>query len=841
MRYAEVAVNVAVNQTFHYHIPDELVEQIDAGHLVRVSFGTATQPGVVLAIHRKLPREIREIQTKPIQERLDERPVLNAAQIELVRWMSAEYLASPGACMALFLPPGIIGRSTRMVTLVNHDYAGETPVEREIIAKLRELAADGQASIEQRKLEKMLEAKTVATKLRELAAQGIVQISSMLSEPTTRKKTVRTVRRSIPPEEVIHALNEMKQRNAVKQLQVFGYIARHEFPLDVTEVYEATGANSADLRRLEQKALVHLAERIEYRDSLADRDYVPSGPLTLTDEQSAALVPIHEAISACRAAQFLLHGVTGSGKTEIYLQAMQQTLAIGRQAIFLVPEIALTPQTIRRVAERFPNQVAVVHGSLTPGERYDTWRRARRGEIAIIVGTRSALFTPLPDVGLIVLDEEHDPSYQQAPPIQPPYYHARLVAQKMSALQKAVVILGSATPATETTYQAREGRLHYLHLPDRILGHRKRVQAQAKRARVTPVYEPYSAAAMTTTLPPVEVIDMRDELRAGNTSMFSKALQEALTETLQRGEQAILFLNRRGKSTYVFCRDCGFVVECDRCDTPMTYHSHDEMMRCHRCAHQQEVLKVCPSCQSERIRYFGAGTQQVEGAFRKAFGNHIRTVRWDADTASKPDQHEALLAHFTKGEAQVMIGTQMIAKGLDLPLVTLVGVISADPGLALPDFRASERSFQLLTQVAGRAGRSILGGRVILQTYQPRHPAIVAAAQHDYAAYYASEIAFRHETGYPPYRRLGRVLVQHEHPIECEREVRAAAEQIQRVIEREGRTDTFLIGPAPCYFSRINRVYRWQVLVRSADPQGVLANVQQRPGWYIEIDPLDTL
>jgi primosomal protein N' (replication factor Y) (superfamily II helicase) len=341
-------------------------------------------------------------------------------------------------------------------------------------------------------------------------------------------------------------------------------------------------------------------------------------------------------------------------------------------------------------------------------------------------------------------------------------------------------------------------------------------------------------------LPPVSLVDMREELKQGNSSMFSRELHARLGEVLERGEQAILFLNRRGQSTYVFCRDCGYVAMCENCDMPLTYHRHDEALRCHHCNHQQPVPVACPECNSHRIRYFGAGTQQVEIELKTQFPD-ARLVRWDRDTAHKPDLHETILAKFASGAANVMVGTQMIAKGLDLPLVTLVGVISADPGLALPDFRANERAFQLLTQVAGRAGRGVLGGQVILQTYQPYHPSIKAAVNHDYDLFYEAEIESRRELGYPPFRRLGRVLVQNQHPIEAQRQIEEAANQLKRILAKEQLTDTHIIGPAPCFFSRIDKFYRWQLLIRSANPLTALVHLQTRPGWYIDIDPVDVL
>ena len=377
-------------------------------------------------------------------------------------------------------------------------------------------------------------------------------------------------------------------------------------------------------------------------------------------------------------------------------------------------------------------------------------------------------------------------------------------------------------------------------MPNRITGHRQRIEKQAKQRGVIPAYQPIEAEAMGIGLPPVQIIDMREELSNGNRGMFSRALQTALTGVIQRGEQAILFLNRRGQNSYVFCRDCGYRVDCKRCDMPMTYHRDGEAMRCHYCDNKAPVPTICPVCQSERIRYFGAGTQQVEQELYNTFPN-VTTVRWDRDTADKPEDHEMILAKFAGGKVDVMVGTQMIAKGLDVPLVTLVGVISADPGLALPDFRANERAFQLLTQVAGRAGRGVLGGQVILQTYNPQHPSILMASQHDYEGFYKQEIEARRELGYPPFRRLARVLVQQASAKEAQKQIEEAAAQIKMQIERKNLSDTSIIGPAPCFFSRIDKLYRWQLLVRSNEPLAALEALQLRQGWYLEIDPVDIL
>lgn len=654
---------------------------------------------------------------------------------------------------------------------------------------------------------------------------------------------------TLPRYEVEEKLIELRQ--AGKPLHILKMLAREAGPVDVSWVYAQTGANLNDLKRLEEEGLVILAEKEQWRDSLAGRTFVPASAPPLTPDQAAAWETIQAQIQRWgwgqargehSAGVFLLHGVTGSGKTELYLRAIELTVAQGRGALFLVPEIALTAQTLRRVAARFPNQVAVVHSGLSEGERYDTWRRAREGLIPIVVGARSALFTPLPDIGLVILDEEHDDSYKQSQSASgPPFYHARDVAEQMMRANKGVLLLGSATPDVETFYRSEKGTLTRLTLPTRIMGHRRRILEQAQETGVAPRYYPARAEdALAIDMPPVTVVDMRRELKAGNKSIFSRPLQEALKQTLDNGEQAILFLNRRGASTYVFCRDCGYVANCPRCDTPLIFHREGGSLRCHRCAYQSAPPRVCPTCGSDRIRYFGAGTQQIEAAMKTSFPE-ARLLRWDADTAGDPLTHELFLSRFASHESDVLIGTQMVAKGLDLPLVTLVGVISADTGLNMPDFRAGERSFQLLTQVAGRAGRGLLGGRVVLQTYQPEHYAVMAAAKHDFSGFYAQEIAYRRQMGYPPFRRLARIVLSDPGDDRARTEAENAAAFLRTRIQRLRAGEVDVIGPAPCFFSRVNRIYRWHVLLRAHDPAAVLRGIDIPKGWHLDLDPVDLL
>ncbi len=642
-------------------------------------------------------------------------------------------------------------------------------------------------------------------------------------------------------------------RRATTYLRVLDFLAREPEPVEVSWAYAETGCNLRHLKVLADAELIALGEQEVWRDPGAGRDPVPdTAPVLARDQERAWRViktGMLEREPGTPSPVYLLHGVTGSGKTEIYLRAIESALERGNRAIVMVPEIALTPQTVRRFAARFPGRVAVVHSRLTDGERYDTWRRIRQEMVDIVIGPRSALFAPLTRLEVIVLDEEHDEAYKQDPPVRPPYYHAREAAIHLAHLTGATLIMGSATPDLVTYHRARRGDFRLLELPQRIMGHRIRVASQAKRYQIAldeqSQYHPLPDGprdALTTTLPPVELIDMRQELRAGNRSIFSRALTSALTKTLQQGHQAILFLNRRGAATFVFCRDCGLVLKCARCDMPLTYHRSKRQLVCHHCGRTEPQPEHCPRCQGSRVKYFGLGTEGVEAQVHARFPR-ARTLRWDRDTTTGRGTHDLFLRQFIEGRADVLIGTQMIAKGLDLPLVTLVGVISADVSLGLPDFRTGERTFQVLTQVAGRAGRGLLGGRVLLQTFDPDHYAIRASAEHDYAGFYAEEMAFRARLGYPPYQRLARL--EYADPIldrgRQEAEQLARHLRVQAVEHKLSATE--IIGPTQPFFGRVSGRFRWQIVIRAPDPALLLRESLRPPpaGWQIDIDPVSLL
>jgi len=688
----------------------------------------------------------------------------------------------------------------------------------------------------------------------------------------------------------------LRLRRAETYGAILDLLAAEARAVPVGEIYARTGATINHLRRLADLDLVALKAAEVWRDSLADRDFAPAEPPELTldqarvwgrikvamiagededdwgedddagvDEPAAEIADGAEAHDADdrdaldpmdAATPFLLHGVTGSGKTEIYMRAIDFALERGQQAIVLVPEIALTPQTVRRFAARFPGRVAVLHSALGDGERYDTWRRARRGLFDIAIGPRSALFAPLPNLGVIIVDEEHDASYKQTPPVPPPYYHARDVAIALAALTGATVILGSATPDVVTYHRARSGRYQLLELPRRIMGHRQRIEGQAERLGVASHYRPLAGNgdgegrdvddflrlddALTIPLPPVQLVDMRQELRANNRSIFSRALDAAVTETLARGEQCILFLNRRGTSTFVNCRDCGHVMNCPRCGVPLTYHQSQLLLVCHQCGRREPNPTACPNCGSERIRYFGLGTEKL-AELVAARWPEARLTRWDRDTTTDEGSHEALLAGFIDRRADILVGTQMIAKGLDLPFVTLVGVISADIALGLPDYNTGERVFQVLAQVAGRAGRGLLGGRVIVQTYQPEHYAIRAAAEHDYPGFYIEEIRFRTQRALPPFRRMVRLLIADPVNDRAKKMAENMAHVLATTVRERALAATEILGPTPAFFTRLDGRYRWHIVVYSPDPHRLLDDLHIPPPWVVDIDPESTL
>jgi primosomal protein N' (replication factor Y) (superfamily II helicase) len=553
-------------------------------------------------------------------------------------------------------------------------------------------------------------------------------------------------------------------------------------PMLLQALLKTADVSASTVSSLEKKALVETYVEAIRRDPLAETLGVSSEEHTLTEAQSSVLAQIEEQMNSSAYSAFLLHGVTGSGKTEIYMRAMSKALSAGRSAMMLVPEIALTPVFSRRLRARFGDQVAIFHSSLQKGERFDEWTRVRNGEARVVIGTRSAVFAPVQNLGLIVVDEEHESSYRQQ---ESPYYNARDVAIVRAQKESATVVLGSATPSLESFHNARKGKYHFVTLPERV---NARPMAEAK------------------------IVDMRNVFaRHGKPRVFSDELLEAIRETRERGEQSIILLNRRGYSSFILCRSCGETVQCPNCDVTLTYHRSERVIVCHYCNHREAVPPVCPSCGKKYIYYVGEGTEQLEEMLKLLFPS-LRVARIDRDTTARRKVFEQTLANFSAGKIDTLVGTQMLAKGHDFPNVTLVGVVSVDAGLALPDFRSAERTFQLITQVAGRAGRGDRPGRVLIQTYHPYHYALRHACAQDYEGFYDEELRYRQNHSYPPFVALASLLVHGPDLGRVRNDSLELRKQLDLVNqERKCR----ILGPAPAPLSRLKGEHRFQLLIKS--------------------------
>lgn len=823
-------------QTYHYHLPPDLEETLQPGHLVWVPFGGREVQGFVLQLSDSAP-----VQTKAVLRLARPSPVLTPTQLALAEWIANYYVAPASETLRLFLPPGLLAKADtgeRAPLRARREeqiewVAGEVGTE-ECLNRLGKDTPGSKALAYVMGWEEKKPGTAVSfSRVREYSGS---KTDSPLRTLIDKGLLVRSgddeVRLATSPEEAKLLLREL--RRVDKFVPVVEWLMTEKAPVWKSDLYDSVDANRGLLRDLEKAGLIRITEQIRFRDPLRGKIYPRTQAPALTEEQkdvwnrireSGALDGETELPSNQR--KFLIHGVTGSGKTEIYLRAIQEVLDHGRQAIVLVPEIALTPQTVARFAGRFPGRVTVIHSGLSAGERYDVWRMVRDGAFDVVVGPRSALFAPLPRLGLIILDEEHEPSYKQDAEQWGSYkvfYDARTTARKLADLSGSALIFGSATPSLDSYYAAERGSLTLLHMPRRIVGHGD------------------DAGAAYMEMPPVEIVDMRQELRAGNRSVLSRSLQAELLATLESHQQAILFLNRRGTNTFVMCRDCGEVVKCTRCDAPLTYHERAAELICHHCNRRYPIPQLCPNCGSKRIKYFGAGTQRIEETIQE-LAPGVRLLRWDADTTTSKGSHERILDRFAAHEADVLVGTQMIAKGLDLPLVTLVGVVAADVALHMPDFRSGERTFQLLTQVSGRAGRGAHEGRVVVQTYNPGHYAIRAAAAHNYAAFYKREIEYRRQIGYPPVQRMARLIVWQKNADKAQ----VMAEQMSRQLHQRVRElglsaeSHSVVGPAPAYFARVRGYYRWQIVLRCDDPSAVLHGMDVPFGWRLDVDPVSVL
>ena len=817
IRYAQIAVNVpGVHDQFDYLIPLNWQERLKVGHLVEVPFGKQMVQGIVVCLktHSDYP-EIKEISGV-----LDEEPAVNANYIELANALAKMYFRPVSAYLSAMLPPGMGQRADTLYEAVlseDVDQSSFTPLQRRLIDILIQRGA-----LRGRQLDSAFRHVDWRKSIRPLIRKGLVTSQPILPTPKTTRKQINTVR--LHPE-----LDEDSIKNIAtgrkgspaseRKRKILELLVREGEYVDVSYIYASTGASSADIRYLEKRALLEVNSREVVRDPV--ENILPEGTTKpkLTKDQLSAWQEMRRVMESPKSSPIIIRGITGSGKTELYLRAVEQVEKEGKQAIVLVPEISLTPQTIQRFLDRFSGRVGVIHSKLSPGERYDTWRRARKGEFSVLIGPRSALFTPLPEPGVIILDECHDDSYYQGE--MGPVYDSAEAAIILGQITGAAVIFGSATPNVDLYFRAQHYKWTVINLEKRIATKNKSNEDQLEVAFLP--------------LPSVEVVDMREELQQGNRSIFSRVLQEALREVIDKHQQAILYLNRRGSATIIFCRDCGYTVQCPRCDFPLTYHQDTHRLMCHTCGYVRNQIKKCPECGSTRIRQYGMGTERVEQALLELIPT-AQILRWDTDTAAGKQSEAIILSHFKRHNADVLIGTQMLAKGLDLPLVTLVGAIMADVGLNFPDYRAGERAFQLLTQVAGRAGRSRLGGRAILQTFQPEHYAIQHAATHDFMGFYRAELAHRRDLQYPPFSRIIRFETRDLNHKKAEERAMDLASHLSELILNSADRTLQMIGPAPPYFGRRSGYYRWQIILKGNRPELLIKQLKLE-GWRIDVNP----
>ena len=808
MNYAEVAVSSPGSRlTFCYAIPSRL--NIDVGQAVWVPFGSRVIQGIVVELSKHPsvagPKEIAGLVT--------DYQLLSSLQIELARWIAEYYFSPLFDALALMLPPGFKRGSITYFQVANAevDSLSLTPEQSKIVRIVEQ-----KKEVSLRELEKAFGAKKAKQVIGQLLHQQVLTRTIELEKLKIRPKMLPYIRLVAGREKIETEKARLNTSRAYKQVELLEFLTKQTQAISVSEIRKQLSCSFATVKALESLHLVSIEKIKVRRNPLAHLDFTSSPPPILTSSQQAVRQSIDHVIRSetkkpGSSTVFLLLGVTGSGKTEIYLQALSGAVAKGKQGICLIPEIALTRQTVERFIDRFPERVAVLHSGLSLGEQYDEWQWIKEGNCDVVIGPRSALFAPLPDLGLIIIDEEHEWTYKQED--RSPRYHARDVAVKLAQLNDAVVILGSATPDVGSFHKARLGEYRLIELKERITPHG---------------YSP---------LPEVNIVDLKEELKAGNTSLFSRCLSSAIKDTLARGEQVILFLNRRGTATFIQCRDCGFAFRCPRCSVALTYHSIEKKLTCHRCHYSIPVPQVCPRCYKRHFRFLGVGTQRVGDEVRQLFPE-AKLLRWDKDATIKKHAHEELLKNFRDHKADILVGTQMIAKGLDLPQVTLAGIINADTGLNFPDFRSAERTFQLLCQVAGRAGRGVKAGKVIIQTYSPENYAIKAAAKHDYLSFYEKEIDYRRRYEYPPFSQLVRLVYSHANEELCRREVERVDHLILEEKAKDHKINLSLIGPVPAFASRVRGKYRWQLFLRGFDPIQVLSQINLPQGWIVDVDPV---
>lgn len=764
MRIAEVVLSGGsreVDRKFCYYVPDHAL----AGARVVVPFGRGNRP--VEGIIAGFTTEDRA-GMKSASALLDETPLCTPALLRLAEHVRERYLCTWYQAYRLVIPSGVTVKTSRWITLLDlhidiKKAAGRSKVKAELLQQL----ADAGGTLD---YAYAAHHSNLGAVLRSLEADGIVSLDDTVAlSGGSRTVRMAAIGAAEPSGELL--------RRAPKQARMLE-ILRQTGDLAVADLVAFSGASYAAANSLEKKGLIRFYDRVVYRSPI-QKQYARTEALPLTAEQQAVLDGLIAAAESGDGRPNLIRGVTGSGKTEVFLQIIEYYLKRGRQAVVLVPEIALTPQMVSRFAGRFGGQVSVLHSGLSAGERYDEWQKILKGEVSVAVGARSAVFAPFSDLGIMIIDEEHETSYKSE---AAPYYDARELARFRCAHEGALLVEGSATPSVGAYYRALQGE-----------------------ARLFEMHSRHHFQQM----PRVAVADMRRELEAGNYSPFSRLLRRELEYNIKKGQQSILFLNRRGFNSFVLCRSCGEAVMCRNCSVTMTYHKRGDVLRCHYCGFEQPNVSVCPACGSPHIRFMGTGTEKIEEALCGLYGPES-FLRMDADTTAGKNSHEAILERFEKQKVPVLLGTQMVTKGLDFPNVTLVGVLAADLSLNMDDFRAAERTFSQLTQVCGRAGRGELAGRAVIQTYQPEHYAVEFAKSHDYRGFYEQEIRIRRQLGNPPFCDFVLIMMQGEDEAEVQYE-------LARIARRLKSRDLTVLGPVPAPYSRIKNKFRWRVIVKHAD------------------------
>ncbi len=804
-RFVEVAVDAptGIGRTFSYSVPDG--SEALPGQLVIVPFGPRRAQGIVFELADSPQVE----HVRPVLRSEGVVPVLTEAQLRLARWVSEYYMCSLFEAVAPMLPPGGRFRIKRYFEAAA-DTAGRTPATPYQAKALDLIRRSG--PVEEGRLTRILGDRAPGA-ARRLEEAGLVTRAYARSSPAQKVKRRDYIQIPAGASTRLRRDADAITARAPRQKAALDAMLERGSPALLAEANKEFGRSA--IAALVEKGALEKASLPQERDPLAGRTFPAEAKVNLTPQQRRAASAIENALG--RAAVFLLEGVTGSGKTEVYLEAVRQCVQRGRRAIVMVPEIALTPQTIERFASRFTGNVAVLHSGLTPGERFDQWWKTRQGDYRIVIGSRSAVFAPMPDLGLVILDEEHEWTYKQHD--ASPRYHARTVALRLAELTDAVVVLGSASPDVQSYRRALGGRVKMLRLPHRVASGGDPARAPRHRG-----------------LAETQVVDMRRELREGNRHFFSRTLQSALGRSIEAGSQVVLFLNRRGSAPYFQCRGCGSAVQCQGCEVALAYHRDIGRLLCHYCGRRRIPPDVCPECGYRKLAFYGIGTKAVVEEVEKLHPD-IHVARWDRDSVRTARDYEKALDEFRSGRARVLVGTQMIAKGLHFPSVDLVGVVLADVGLMVPDYRAGERAFQLLYQVAGRSGRGHTGGRVVIQTYQPDNYAIRAAAAQDYRGFYDTETARRREQGNPPFSRLVRLAYAHVNRARAEGEAKRFADVLDRERAAWGLAETETLGPTPAFPERVRGRYRWQVILRGPKPRDLVDKVTIPRDWTVDVDP----